>query len=316
MFVVDPTKPTTFVGSCSRPIGAEHAGRAAHVELHPLHTLRRLDGDAAGVEAEPFADETDGLRIARSAPVLEHDELRIFLRRALRDAEERSHLFALHLRASEHRDCHAIALADLSRGIGEVVGRADVAGQHPETPRERVPFADGDPRFDAALRIGRAREDYGFFHRIPAIVRGRWSFQLFKVPRAGDEPHRGGLGLRLGEVGGEESKPYDPELHCLARRERGRAPERCHPILGLAHPDQQQPLDPCRGGREVQQLVATTAELAPLERAPENPARSAVERIQRIVNHAVRRQCEHDQRNVERSKIHGARRKGEAHGAG
>ena len=73
---------------------AEHAGGAAHVELHPLHALRRLDRDAAGVEAEAFADERD--RLGASAPpfVLERDELGI-LRRSLRDAEERSHLLGL-----------------------------------------------------------------------------------------------------------------------------------------------------------------------------------------------------------------------------
>ena len=43
----------------------EHAGRAAHVELHPLHALRRLDGDAAAVEAESFADEHDRRGVLR-----------------------------------------------------------------------------------------------------------------------------------------------------------------------------------------------------------------------------------------------------------
>src|SRR6185503_4615589 len=66
---------------------AQHAGGAAHVELHPLHALRRLDRDPTGIEAKPFAHQANRLRILGAAPVFEHDQLRIFWS-SLRDAEK------------------------------------------------------------------------------------------------------------------------------------------------------------------------------------------------------------------------------------
>src|SRR5687768_8702832 len=89
MLVVAPISPTTFTGSSRRAIAsnAPSTPAAPHVELHELHRLRWLDGDAARIEAESLPNEDDR-RVARlAAPVLESDQLRI-LRRSLRNAEE------------------------------------------------------------------------------------------------------------------------------------------------------------------------------------------------------------------------------------
>ena len=49
-----------------RQHGTEHGGGPAHVGLHLLHALRRLDRDAAGVEADALADQRQ--RLPRPAP--------------------------------------------------------------------------------------------------------------------------------------------------------------------------------------------------------------------------------------------------------
>ena len=74
---------------------ADHRRGAAHVELHLLHLLGRLDGDAAGVEGDAFADQRDMLlRFARR--VLQDDEARLFDRAAV-DGQQAAHLHLLDL---------------------------------------------------------------------------------------------------------------------------------------------------------------------------------------------------------------------------
>jgi hypothetical protein len=80
--------------------GAQHRGAPAHVELHLLHRLRRLDGDAARVEGEALAHEHERLGVRRPAPVLQHEEARLLLR-ALRHGEQRPHPLGLQLGGPE-----------------------------------------------------------------------------------------------------------------------------------------------------------------------------------------------------------------------
>ena len=48
---------------------AEHCRAARHVVLHLLHALGRLDGDAAGVEGDAFADQPQMIgRLRRRLP--------------------------------------------------------------------------------------------------------------------------------------------------------------------------------------------------------------------------------------------------------
>src|SRR5262249_31151998 len=149
---------------------AEHARAAAHVELHELHPLRGLDGDAAGVEAESLPHERQRLAARGPLAMLEDDELRI-LRRALRHGEERAHLLLLPLGAAEHSDLHAVALRDLLPRLREILGRAEIAGHLREAARERDAFADRDATRDAGRGVA-ARYDHRGLERSAALVLG------------------------------------------------------------------------------------------------------------------------------------------------
>jgi hypothetical protein len=106
---------------------AEHAGGAAHVELHLIHVARRLDRDAARVERDAFADQHDGLLLAGAAAVLEHDEPGRLVA-AVRDGQERAHAERLDLGALHHRGLDVgELLGQRKRPLAEVRGRADVA---------------------------------------------------------------------------------------------------------------------------------------------------------------------------------------------
>src|SRR5205823_778095 len=72
---------------------AQHGGAASHVVLHFFHAVGGLDGDAASVEGDSFADESDyrraGLQICGGISD-DHDAGR--LGTTLGHAEERAHL--------------------------------------------------------------------------------------------------------------------------------------------------------------------------------------------------------------------------------
>src|SRR5262249_53131205 len=73
---------------------APHGGAAGHVVLHFFHAIGGLDGDAAGVEGDGFADETDDRSAgfgSASGRVRDDDHARR-LGSALRDAEKSAHL--------------------------------------------------------------------------------------------------------------------------------------------------------------------------------------------------------------------------------
>jgi hypothetical protein len=70
----------------------KHGGAASHVVLHFFHAVSGLDGDAASIEGDGFADEADygsgGIEFGGN--VSENHDARRF-DAALRDAEQRSH---------------------------------------------------------------------------------------------------------------------------------------------------------------------------------------------------------------------------------
>ncbi|ABA48928.1 hypothetical protein BURPS1710b_1175 [Burkholderia pseudomallei 1710b] len=152
---------------------AEHRARAAHVVLHLVHSLARLQRNAAGVERDALADEHDGRRLRGRAPVLQHDELRR-LDRALRDRQERAHLERLDLLQAQHVDFQAPVLRDLLRGVREVGRRADVAGQIAEVAREVHPVRERDRLLRGDLRrlvVGRIDAEHDALERRRARVR-------------------------------------------------------------------------------------------------------------------------------------------------
>ena len=61
MFSTAGTKAVTGIGRLQLrdgPHGAEHCRSARHVVLHFLHAVGGLDGDAAGIEGDAFADQS------------------------------------------------------------------------------------------------------------------------------------------------------------------------------------------------------------------------------------------------------------------
>ena len=69
--------------------GADDRRRSAHVEFHLLHSFRGLDGDAAGIEGDAFADQRDML-LCLLRRVLHDHEARLFVRAAI-DGDEAAH---------------------------------------------------------------------------------------------------------------------------------------------------------------------------------------------------------------------------------
>ena len=65
--------------------GADHGGGAGHVVLHLVHVVGGLDGDAAGVEGDAFADEAEDGRVGgwRRGGLVAHDDERGRLGRSL-----------------------------------------------------------------------------------------------------------------------------------------------------------------------------------------------------------------------------------------
>jgi hypothetical protein len=120
---------------------AEHAGGAAHVELHLVHLGRRLDRDAAGVEGDALAHQHHGRRRLRRAAVAQHDELQR-LCRALRHGQQAAHAKFLGLLAVQHLDLQFVRLRQALRFVGQDFWRAVVARPVGELARQRHPGGD------------------------------------------------------------------------------------------------------------------------------------------------------------------------------
>jgi hypothetical protein len=132
---------------------AEHRGAAAHVELHLVHLVGRLDRDAARVEGDALADERDRPGVLRPPAVFEHDQLRR-LARALRHRQERAHAQLLQRRAVERAGLDRGMLAREARGrLRQVSGGADVGGRVAQVPDQRRAGADGEALGERALRV-------------------------------------------------------------------------------------------------------------------------------------------------------------------
>ncbi len=187
MFSVVGTSPMTLslgFSSATARKRAEHARRAAHVELHLVHLGGGLERDAAGVEGDPLADEHHRLRVLRPAVVAELDELRR-LARALRDREQRAHPELFHVAPLEHFDAELLLAGELLRLLREIGRGADVAGQVAEILGERDAGRDRAALGGAALRgrfrrlprdpehdrLERARRRLLALHRVEAVER-------------------------------------------------------------------------------------------------------------------------------------------------
>ena len=140
MFVVEPMRPTTLIGSSNRPIAsmAPSTPAAPHMSnfIHSMPCAGLIEMPPESKHS-PLPTSTIGFASFAPFVVLEHDQLRL-LRRALRDGEERAHLRSRSIAARPSTVVvHAEPLGDVARRVGEIVRRADVARQHAE-PRARA----------------------------------------------------------------------------------------------------------------------------------------------------------------------------------
>ncbi len=204
--------------------------------------------------------------------MLEHDELRV-LGGALRDGEERAHLLALHLGTPEHGEAELMTGRDLSRRVGQVFGRADVAGQHRESAREVDALADrhagGDTRFGGADVVA---EDDDLLEWGAALVLRRRRLELGVLPGAHQEPDRGPLGGARVALAVVPPEARHAQLSCLTGRERGGSAERRGQIGGRPESDEQDVRRTAGPSEKVQRLVAAAAEFPSLEHAPDRAA--------------------------------------------
>src|SRR5206468_6229 len=140
---------------------SEHGHRAALVEDHPAHLVRRLDRNAAGVEGDRFSyNEQWLLALARlrprtraldsAGPMLEHDQA---WRRAIASRANRkdsAHAQPLQLLLIEHSNIKA----DLARQLpGDIRQRRRVdliAGARRDRAREILAIGDNSRAIDGA----------------------------------------------------------------------------------------------------------------------------------------------------------------------
>jgi hypothetical protein len=125
--------------------GAQHAGRAAHVELHLVHLGRRLDGDAAGVERDALAHQHDRRLSLRGARVAQHDEARRLVG-ALRHGQERAHAELLGVLAVQHFHLDAELLAEALGRPARKLGVQWLAGRLAHSRASVTPAATAAPR--------------------------------------------------------------------------------------------------------------------------------------------------------------------------
>ena len=130
----------------------DHAGRAAHVALHVFHAGGALDGDTAGIEANAFANKSNGL-IALLAAVPAHDHGAAGLRRALRNTEQGAHAELLHRLDVEHLDLDA-ELLELAGAAREFHGIENVRRLVDEFARDHHAVHDMGCRREGLARGG------------------------------------------------------------------------------------------------------------------------------------------------------------------
>ena len=289
--------------------GAQHAGGAAHVELHPLHALRRLDGDATGVEAQSLADERDGLGARRTAEVLECDELRI-LRRSLRHTEEATHAKLLHLGAALHRDREAVPFTDLPRGVCEKLGRAEIAGHHAKGARKPMPLGNRDATGEAR---GVGAENARARQRCAPFIRGRSRLRVEIIPGARGKADGERFCLHDVQPTGEERELAHAHASPLPCGERAGATQPPGALTGGSGPDEENASRAHCSTREMQGLITGAAEIPAIQRAGERATERRVERRELAVDARAGGQDDDEQRTVETPEFGGPAGEGQHH---
>jgi hypothetical protein len=207
-----------------------------------------------------------------------------------------------------------VPLRDVARGVGKEVGRAEISGHHAEAAGERVAFADGlasgESGPSGALVLD---EENCFGQGSAALVGGRRRLEVRVLPRPHRQSDRGELDARLVELRREPGHPTGPRaVRLTSRRARGALQRRR--ARAAADADEKDALRAARRPRQVQRLVAGTAEVAPLERAAQRAAERLVEGDERAGDGGALGQPDREKRRVLGDEVGAADGERERHG--
>ena len=132
--------------------GADDGGAARHVVLHPLHAFGRLDRDAAGVERDALADQSQDRRLRRARRLVAHHDHARRLDAAARDAEQQPHPERSICLLVEDLDADAGgACAIVGGALGEDARRQHVRRLVREAPCEIARLAEDLAALDGRL---------------------------------------------------------------------------------------------------------------------------------------------------------------------
>ena len=133
--------------------GAEHGGGAAHVVLHLVHAVRRLDGDAARIEGQSLAHQYDGLGVG--VALVFDDGHHGFVLGAAGHRQVGVHAEFGHLLLAYHLGGDVVIGIRQTAGLGGEVGRIADVGRHVRhVAADAHPFGHGQAVGDGALAYG------------------------------------------------------------------------------------------------------------------------------------------------------------------
>ena len=125
-----------------RAHGADHGGAAGHVVFHLLHAVGGLDGNAAGVEGNAFADQSQHRLFGRACGFVAQDDQRGRFVGTLGHAPESSHLQFLDLVGAVDFALQSDFLRHLLGAIGEDGRRHAIRGFVDQVASEVLRLAD------------------------------------------------------------------------------------------------------------------------------------------------------------------------------
>ena len=199
MFSTRPMAPTTLTFALRAASACIRPTTQAAPPMSPFMSSmlpRRLDRNAAGIEAHALADEGDRL-LAALAAVPAHDHGAAGPRRALRDAEQRAHAEFGHRLDVENLDLDA-ELAQLAGAAREFLGVEHVRRLVDEFARDDDAIDDvraGRESLPRGGHIADRERDVGAQGGILAVL----LFGLVAVELVGAQPHaRGDRGRLIG----------------------------------------------------------------------------------------------------------------------
>ena len=134
--------------------GADHGGAAGHVVLHFFHAVGGLDGNAAGIEGDAFADQSQHRFLRSARGFVAQDDQRGRFVRALGYAPESSHLEFLDLVGAVDFALQSDFRRHFLRAVGEDGRRHAVRGFVDQVASEILRLADDAGFVQRRLQLG------------------------------------------------------------------------------------------------------------------------------------------------------------------